>query len=234
MANFGRFYGVGVGPGDPELLTVRAQRLLQQVGVICYTELDNGAPSFALGVVKSLVAEDAYLLPITIPSDDSPISHETWHIASEQIGAKLRKGLDVAFITEGDPMLYSEYPHLIEHLQAEISDLRAEIIPGVPSVMAAAASSGIPLVLQGQRLAILPAVYGIDDLREAITGFDTIVLMETDQNLMRALANLESLGLAGHAIYVRQASTARESVIHDISQVTSEDLDYFSLLIIKR
>ena len=234
MANFGRFYGVGVGPGDPELLTVRAQRLLQQVGVICYTELDNGAPSFAFGVVKSMVAEDAYLLPITIPSDDSPISHETWHIASEQIGAKLREGLDVAFITEGDPMLYSEYPHLIEHLQAEISDLRAEIIPGVPSVMAAAASSGIPLVLQGQRLAILPAVYGIDDLREAITSFDTIVLMETDQNLMRALANLESLGLAGHAIYVRQASTARESVIHDISQVTSDDLDYFSLLIIKR
>jgi precorrin-2/cobalt-factor-2 C20-methyltransferase len=100
--------------------------------------------------------------------------------------------------------------------------------------MAAAASSGIPLVTQGQRLAILPAVYGIDDLREAITSFDTIVLMETDQNLMRALANLESLGLAGHAIYVRQASTASERVINDISRLTAEDLDYFSLLIIKR
>jgi len=234
VANFGRFYGVGVGPGDPELLTIRAQRLLQQVGVICYTELDNGAPSFALGVVKSLVDSETGLLPITIPSDDSPVSHETWHIASERIGARLREGLDVAFITEGDPMLYSEYPHLIEHLQAELADLHAEIVPGVPSVMAAAASSGIPLVSQGQRLAILPAVYGIDDLREAITSFDTIVLMETDHNLMRALANLESLGLAGHAIYVRQASTASENVIHDISQVTAEDLDYFSLLIIKR
>ena len=234
MAKFGRFYGVGVGPGDPELLTVRAQRLLQQVGVICYTELDNGAPSFALGVVGSLVGNGTDRLPITIPSDDSPVSHETWHIAAEQIGAKLREGLDVAFITEGDPMLYSEYPHLIEHLQGEIADLQAEIVPGVSSVMAAAASSGIPLVSQGQRLAILPAVYGIDDLREAITNFDTIVLMEMDQNLMRALANLESLGLAGHAIYVRQASTASESVIHDISQVTAEDLDYFSLLIIKR
>ncbi len=234
VANFGRFYGVGVGPGDPELLTVRAQRLLRQMGVICYTELDNGAPSFALGVVKSLVANDAELLPIIIPSDDTPVSHETWHIASERIGAKLREGRDVAFITEGDPMLYSEYPHLIEHLQTEVSGLQAEVVPGVPSVMAAAASSGIPLVSQGQRLAILPAVYGIDDLRETIANFDTIVLMETDQNLMRALANLESLGLAGHAIYVRQASTASERVIQDISQVTAEDLDYFSLLIIKR
>ena len=234
MALTGRFYGVGVGPGDPELLTVRAQRLLQQMGVICYTQLDNGAPSFALNVVQTLVSEGTDRLPITIPSDDSPVSHETWHHAAERIGARLREGLDVAFITEGDPMLYSEYPHLIEHLQIEITDLQAEIVPGVPSVMAAAASSGIPLVSQGQRLAILPAVYGIDDLREAITNYDTIVLMKTDQRLLQALANLEGLGLTGHAIYVRQASTASERVIHDISKVTAEDLDYFSLLIIKR
>ena len=140
----------------------------------------------------------------------------------------------MAFITESDPMLYIAYPHLIDHLQIEITDLQAEIVPGVPSVMAAAASSGIPLVSQGQRLAILPAVYGIDDLREAITNYDTIVLMKTDQRLLQALANLEGLGLTGHAIYVRQASTASERVIHDISKVTAEDLDYFSLLIIKR
>lgn len=202
--------------------------------MLCYTQLDNGAPSFALGVVRSLVAGETELLPITIPSDDTPVSHETWHLAAERIGARLVEGRDVAFITEGDPMLYSEYPHLIKHLRDEVADLQAEIVPGVPSVMAAAASSGIPLVSQGQRLAILPAVYGIDDLRETITNFDTIVLMETDQNLMRALANLEGLGLAGHAIYVRQASTPSERVIEDISTVTSEDLDYFSLLIIKR
>ena len=90
------------------------------------------------------------------------------------------------------------------------------------------------MVGQGQRLAILPQVYGIDDLREAITNYDTIVLMEIDRNLIQALANLENLGLAGHAIYVRQASTPSERVIHDISKVTPEDLDYFSLLIIKR
>ena len=235
MSEVGRFYGVGVGPGDPELLTVRAQRLLGEVGVICYTQLDNGAPSYALGVVKGLVSADTQMLPITIPSDDSPVSHETWHEASERIGAKLREGMDVAFITEGDPMLYSEFPHLIEHVQDEQPEgLAVEVIPGVPSITAAAASSGVPLVSQGQRLAILPAVYGIDDLREAITNYDTIVLMEIDRNLIRNLANLENLGLAGHAIYVRQASTASERVIHDISKVTPEDIDYFSLLIIKR
>ena len=235
MVSIGRFYGVGVGPGDPELLTVRAQRLLGEVGAVCYTQLDNGAPSYALGVVEELVSDGTHRLPITIPSDDSPVSHETWHEAAALICARLREGLDVAFITEGDPMLYSEFPHLIEHVQAEQPEgLSVEVVPGVPSVMAAAASSGVSLVGQGQRLAILPQVYGIDDLREAITNYDTIVLMEIDRNLIQALANLEGLGLVGHAIYVRQASTASERVIHDISKLTPEDLDYFSLLIIKR
>ena len=231
----GAFYGVGVGPGDPELLTVRAHRLLEKVGVVCFTQLDNGAPSFALEVVRQLLSGDAEMLPITIPSDSSPVPHETWHEAATRIGARLRAGRDVAFITEGDPMLYSEFPHLIEHVRDDnIDGLSVEVVPGVPSVMAAAASAGVPLVNQGQRLAILPEVYGIDDLREASTNYDTIVLMDINPNLMRDLAHRESLGLAGYAIYVRQASTASERVIHDISNLTDEDYDYFSLLIIKR
>ena len=231
----GRFYGVGVGPGDPELLTIRAQRRLQNIGVVCYTRLDNGAPSYALNVVQHLLPENVATLPVPIPSDYSPVDPATWREAAAQIAARLRQGHDVAFITEGDPTLYSEFPHLLEHVQAEnIPDLTVEIVPGVPSVMAAAASAAVPLVTQGQRLAILPAVYGIDDLREAGRVYDTIVLMDIDQKLMRDLAHLENLKLAGHAIYVRQASTASENVIHDISQLTPEDLDYFSLLIIQR
>ena len=101
-------------------------------------------------------------------------------------------------------------------------------------MMAAAASAGVPLVTHGQRLAILPAVYGIDDLREAITNYDTIVLMEVNRALLDALANLEKLGLAGRPIYVRRATTQREEVVQGIHQLSAEDLDYFSLLIIKR
>ena len=92
----------------------------------------------------------------------------------------------------------------------------------------------MPLVTHGQRLAILPAVYGIDDLREAITSYDTIVLMEVNRTLLEALANLEKLGLVGKAIYVRQATTQREEVVQNIEQLSEEDFDYFSVLIIKR
>jgi precorrin-2/cobalt-factor-2 C20-methyltransferase len=109
-----------------------------------------------------------------------------------------------------------------------------EIVPGVSSVMAAAASAEVPLATHGQRLAVLPAVYGIDDLSEAIASYDTIVLMKVNRALVQALANLETLGLAGKTVYVRRATTTRERVVRDLRQLSKDDMDYFSLLIIKR
>lgn len=231
----GRLYGVGVGPGDPDLLTIKAQRLLQRVEAICYTQLDDGRESYALSVVQELLETgQPELISITVPSDDTPVSAETWADAAVRIGAQLQKGRDVAFITEGDPMLYSEFSHLLDSVLAQFPGQPVEVLPGVSSIMAAAASSGTPLVTHGQRLAILPAVYGIDDLRQAITNYDTIVLMEVNRALLDALANLEDLGLAGKAIYVRRATTEREEVVQNLRDLSEEDFDYFSLLIIKR
>ena len=232
----GSFYGVGVGPGDPELLTIKAQKTLQKVAVISFTQLDDGKESYALSVVRGVLeAAKPEFLAITIPSDDeTPVSPQTWTDAAAEIAGHLSQGKDVAFITEGDPMLYSEFFQVLGSVKSVVPDLEFEIIPGVSSVMAAAASSGMPLVTHGQRLTILPKVYGIDDLREAITNSDTTVLMEVDHDLLQALANLEKLGLTGKATYVRQASTSRENVVEDISKLEAEDLDYFSLLIIRR
>ena len=231
----GRLYGIGVGPGDPELLTVKAQQLLQRVEVICFTQLDDGRDSYALSVVRGfLEGTKPEFMSIIVPSDDTPVSEQTWREAAANIVKRLREGQDVAFITEGDPMLYSEFSFLLESVRKANSEVAIEVIPGVSSVMAAAASSGVPLATHGQRLAILPAVYGIDDLRQAITNYDTIILMEVNRTLLQALANLENLGLAGKAIYVRRATTQREEVVQEIHQLTEEDLDYFSLLIIKR
>jgi len=231
----GRFYGVGVGPGDPELLTIKARRILGTVGAVCFTQLDDGRESYALSVVRGYFEEKKpELISITVPADDTPVSQQTWDGAAVSVGSRLREGKDVAFITEGDPMLYSEFSYLLDSVRTVVPEVATEVIPGVSSILAAAASAEVPLVTQGQRLAILPAVYGIDDLREAITNYDTIVLMEVNRTLLDALANLESLGLAGKAIYVRQATTPSEQVVQDIHQLSAEDLDYFSLLIIKR
>ncbi len=233
--NFGRFYGVGVGPGDPELLTLKALRVLQEVPVICTPRSESSQESYALDIVRDYLDEKKQeIIRIPFPIDDEAGAAEVWRNAADTIGGHLKQGKDVAFITEGDPMLYSTFSYVLDSIKSGYPEVTVEIIPGVSSVMAAAASAGVPLVTHGQRLVILPAVYGIDDLSEAIANYDTIILMKVNRTLLQALANLEQLGLAGKGIYVRRASTAREEVVRDLSTLSEEDLDYFSLLIIKR
>ena len=233
--NFGCFYGVGVGPGDPELLTLKALRVLQEVPLICTPRSETSQESYALDIVRDYLDEqrqEIIRIPFTI--DDEAGAAAVWRSAADTIGDHLAQGKDVAFITEGDPMLYSTFSYVLDSITSGYPEVTVEIIPGVSSVMAAAASAGVPLVTHGQRLVILPAVYGIDDLSEAISNYDTIVLMKVNRTLLQALANLEQLGLAGKGIYVRRASTAREEVVRDLTTLSEEDLDYFSLLIIKR
>lgn len=232
---YGRFYGVGVGPGDPELLTLKALRILQEVPLICTPRSVTSAESYAFDIVRGFLDEQKQeIIRIPFPVDDEAGAAEVWRNAADTIWGHLSQGRDVAFITEGDPMLYSTFSYVLDSITSGYPDVTVEIIPGVSSVMAAAASAGVPLVTHGQRLVILPAVYGIDDLSEAIANYDTIVLMKVNRTLLQALANLEQLGLVGKGIYVRRASTAREEVVRDLSKLSEEDLDYFSLLIIKR
>ena len=233
--NCGCLYGVGVGPGDPELVTLKAQRVLQSVPLVCVPQSDTSVDSFALSIARAFIdTERQEILRFAFPTDDAEGAAEVWERAAATLAGRLQGGQDAAFITEGDPMLFSTFSYVLESIKANYPEIAVEIIPGVSSVMAAAARASVPLVTHGQRLAILPAVYGIDDLREAIANYDTIVLMKVNRVLLDALANLESLGLAGKGIYVRRATTAREQVVQDLRQLTAEDLDYFSLLIIKR
>ena len=232
---YGCLYGIGVGPGDPELVTLKAQRVLASVPIICTPHSDTSRDSFALSIARQFIdTERQELLRFGFPTDDAEAASKVWEDAAETLAVRLKQGEDVAFITEGDPMLFSTFSYVLESIRSNHPEITVEIIPGVSSVMAAAARASVPLVTHGQRLAILPAVYGIDDLREAIANYDTIVLMKVNRVLLDALANLESLGLAGKGIYVRRATTDREQVVQDLQQLTEEDLDYFSLLIIKR
>ena len=229
----GRLYGVGVGPGDPELLTIRAQKVLQHVPVICVPQASNQRDSIALGIVKEFLESEQEIVRLPFPTDDADATSGVWREAAKTVIACLEQGQDVAFITEGDPMLYSTFSYVSAGVVEMCPAAPIEIVPGVSSVMAAAAQAQVPLSLGGQRLAILPAVYGIDDLSEAAAGFDTLVLMKVSPVLVKALANLEELGLKGQSTYVRRATTAQERVVRDLSKLEDDDLDYFSVLIVK-
>jgi precorrin-2/cobalt-factor-2 C20-methyltransferase len=130
-------------------------------------------------------------------------------------------------------MLYSTFSYVLAGVAEICPTASIEIVPGVSSVMAAAARAQVPLATQEQRLAVLPAVYGIDDLAEVASGIDTLVLMKVSPILVQALANLEALGLKGRSTFVRRVTTARERVVYDLSELGDEDLDYFSILIVQ-
>jgi len=233
-STFGCLYGIGVGPGDPELLTLKALKALQKVPVICVPQAANRRDSYALSIVKDYVKPDQEILRAPFPTDDAEGAAQVWREASELVAERLRKGQDVAFLTEGDPMLFSTFSYVLAGVQELCPEAPVMIIPGVSSVMAAAASAGVPLATHGQRLAILPAAYGLDDLSEATSKFDTVVLMKVSPNIVKTLADLEELGLTGQSTYVRRVSTDREKVIKDVTKITDKDMDYFSLLIVKR
>lgn len=231
----GKLYGVGVGPGDPELLTLKALRVIQKVTVLCVPQSETRQESYALGIVREFLDPARQeVLRVTFPTDDAEGAAAAWRSCASAIADRLLRGQDVAFLTEGDPMLYSTFSYVLAGIREKHPDLPVEIVPGVSSVMAAAAAAQVPLGANGQRIAILPAVYGIDDLSEAIANYDTIVLMKVSHTLIQAVANLESLGLAGRGVFVRRATTPGEKVVRDLHELSEKDLDYFSLLIVKR
>jgi precorrin-2/cobalt-factor-2 C20-methyltransferase len=234
-ATCGRLYGVGVGPGDPELLTLKALRVLQRTPVICVPHAETRPDSYALSIVQQFLnMERQEVLRFAFPTDDAEAAATVWRRAANTLAGRLQQGQDVAFITEGDPMLYSTFSYLLDGIRAAHPGIPVEIIPGVSSVMAAAAGAGIPLVTEGQRLAVLPAVYGIDDLSETVASYDTVILMKVNRTLLGGLSNPETLGLAGKGLYVRRASTSREKVVRDLRRLEENDLDYFSVLIVRR
>ena len=231
----GRLYGIGVGPGDPELLTLKAHRILQQVPLVCVPQATTSGDSFALGIVREFLDPDSQeIMRIIFPTNNERGAREVWRRAACRIAERLKEGHDAAFITEGDPMLYSTFSYVLKNIRADYPCVPVEIVPGVSSVMAAAASAEAPLVTHGQSLAVLPASYGIGGLREAIANHDTVVLMKVNRAMIQALTELDNLGLAGKSVYIKRATTEREQVVYDLKQLADDDLDYFSLLIVRK
>ena len=231
----GCLYGVGVGPGDPELLTLKAKRILQTVPLICVPQAERSADSYALSIVQQFLnLEKQEIMRVCFPTDDEERAGQVWCRAAEVLAERLNQGQDAAFITEGDPMLFGTFSYVMESMRIRHPDLPVEVVPGVTSITAAAASALTPLVSHGQSLAVLPAAYGVEGLRTALANHDTVVLMKVNRILLKAMAELDDLAMEGKSVYVKRASTDREEVVTDLGKLAGEKLDYFSLLIIRK
>ncbi len=235
----GTLYVIGIGPGDPELLTLKAARILGQVGVICVPKGKEEGASLALSIVRKAVSiEGKEVVEAFFPmkkADKTVKGLELdarWDEAVAAILGRLGRGVDVAFITIGDPALYSTFFYLYDKLLEASPGVRIEIIPGVSSINASASRARISLALGEERIAILPGSC-LDSLGVVLEQFDTVVLMKVYKVFDRIVATLADCGLLGQAVYVSRLGMADELVCTDLAGLKMRDLDYFSLVIVK-
>jgi precorrin-2/cobalt-factor-2 C20-methyltransferase len=229
--------GVGVGPGAPDLVTLRALDVARRVPVLALPRGSAYAQSQAWRILEPVLGAVAgqERLFLTIPMTRDPARHnEAWAAAFAAIGARLARGTDVAFVVEGDPSLYSSFNYLAEAARERWPEVRVEVVPGVTSVTAVPAVAGLPLADGRERLAILPATYGVDDLRGVLRAFDTVVLMKIGGNLGRVTEALDREGLLDRAVLVARATMPEERIIRDLREAREHHCDCFTMVVVAR
>ncbi|HSR36848.1 MAG TPA: precorrin-2 C(20)-methyltransferase [Desulfurivibrionaceae bacterium] len=232
----GRIAAVGVGPGDPELLTRKAERLIREADVICAPTGAEDATSYALSIVAAFVdRERQEIIPQTFPMLRGAAALEPhWQKAADEVLQRVDAGKRVVFITIGDPCLYSTFLYLYRIFRRQRPEVPVEIVPGISSINAAAAVARVPLGLADDRLTVIPATGPETEVRAALEAFDTVVLMKVSRVFDRLYAMLRELGLADNAVFVRRVGSPQEEVVTDLASLVGTDLDYLSLLIVRK
>ncbi len=227
----GIFYGIGVGPGDPKLLTLKAVETIQSVDVLICPEGKKDKGSVALEIVKDYVNQDIELLNLTFPMvyKEGKLK-EGWERNTKIIYEKLMEEKNVAFITLGDPMLYSTYLYILPEIQKK--GIQVETIPGIPAFCAVASSSNTPLAMGEETLTIYPLRKNGDYVDKLIDSFDNLVIMKPSGQAQQLAETLEKRGLEENFVLVSKCGTDEEEIVEDIHRV-KKGIPYLSTMIIK-
>ncbi len=233
-AEAGTFYGVGVGPGDPELITLKTARVLAAVDWIYHPAGAKGKDGFARRIVAGLGLPDDKFRGVSLcMTRDRATDLSTYAAAAAAIGEEVQTGRSVAWITEGDPLLYSTFIHVYDELRARYPLLRTEIVPGISSVQAAAARAEIPLANLDESIAILPATYGLNDLCQLLDDHATVALLKV-HSVIDQLRNVLQQRPELRAFYIENAGTAAEWSTEALADLDGRSLPYFSLVLLRR
>lgn len=224
----GTLYGVGLGPGDPELITVKGLRLLQRVErvFVAATAPDR---SYALQIAAPYLdaARQEIVRLVCPPYHDRAALLARWAELAGEVAAAQSDGRDAVFLTEGDPSLYSTFLYLKSALASRRPTVPVETVPGVTSATAAAAAAGVPLALWDERVAIVPGTAAREHVRAALAQFETVVLLKPGHT-----AGLISAGR--RVALVRRAGRPEQAILHGQAALDEADRDYFSLLIVRK
>ena len=229
----GKLYGVGVGPGDPELITVKALKQLRAASVVAFPAGLQGRPGVAERIIAPWLSETQTRLPLNFPYVVDPRTLElAWQQSAKAVWPYLQLG-DVVFACEGDVSFYGTFTYLAQHLQRQHPEVIVEAIAGVSSPMAAAAALGIPLTCQAERLAILPALYTIDELEATLQWAEVVVLMKVSSVYAQVWQVLAQHQLLARSYVVENATRSNQRIYAGLQNYQNLTLPYFSLLIVQ-
>jgi precorrin-2/cobalt-factor-2 C20-methyltransferase len=222
----GRLYGIGIGPGDPELLTIKALRLLQASPVVAYPISDKKQP-----LARSIIAP--YLtgqieVPMFLPFKLEESSQPYYDSAAEKLSEYLNAGQDVVVLCEGDPFFYGSFMYLYTRLSPKYY---VEVVPGVSSIMASASALGAPLTYRNDVFMVLSSILSAEVLTEKLAVADAAVIIKLGKHFRKVYGVLKDLGLADRAKYIERATTSNQ-VIMPLEKVDPDAVPYFSLILI--
>ena len=225
----GTLYGIGVGPGDPELMTVKAVRLLQSVPVIAYPAADDGDSS-ARRIADQFIPKDREEIVIRVPMRPGKMPLEIYNAAARTIAVHLAEGRNVAVLCEGDPFFYGSFMYLHDRLAGTWPCI---VVPGVSSLTACAAATASPLVRRNDTLIVLPATLSDASLTDRLRNNDAAAILKVGRHLPRLRSIIGACGLTDHTTYVEYASRSEEQVM-PLRERGDEPAPYFSMLLINR
>jgi precorrin-2 C20-methyltransferase / precorrin-3B C17-methyltransferase len=233
----GVLYGVGLGPGDPELVTVKAARLIGAADVVAYHSARHGrsiARSIAAPYLRGDQIEEQLVYPVTTEVTDHPGGYEAaieefYEQAAARLMAHLAQGRDVVLLAEGDPLFYSSYMHMHKRIS---SRFRTEVVPGITSVSAASAALAMPLVEGDDVLTVLPGTLGREELAQRLSGTGAAAIMKISRSYAGVREALKESGRLPQAYYVERASGGTDQLIEPAGEVDPAAVPYMSIVIV--
>jgi precorrin-2/cobalt-factor-2 C20-methyltransferase len=231
----GTLYGIGIGPGDPELITLKGARLISACRNLFVPKARTASESVALAIARPLVGPETRIEEIVFPmTADREELAEKWDAAAARVATILVAGEDACFLTLGDPLLYSTYIHLMRALRRIIPDLKAITVPGIPAFGAAAALADFPVGEGREPVTIVPAADDLTAVRRALTAGGTVVLMKIGKRLPELLNLLDGEGLLESSVFVSHATMAGQRIETDLRRLKAEgpEAGYLSIILV--
>lgn len=229
----GTFYGIGVGPGDPELLTMKAIKAIENADVLIAPKTEKKDGSVALSIAKPYLKKDIEIVYQVFPMVLNFETTDAWQKNKEEILALLYAGKNVVFLTLGDPMFYSTYIY-IYRLLAKEKNINIETIPGIPAFCAIGSKLGYPLVEGNDIISVIPATADKEIIDKALAVSNNIVMMKVYKNYPEIIDSLTNSDMIENAVLVSRCGLPDEEVITDLAAHKDKKLNYLSTILTRR